>query len=195
MNSQSEKEFRIRSGNLIMQYIRKFSTTEKTIFAILIVIAFVTSMLMAIRVSEMFMIDIPTKGGSINEGLIGLPHMINPVLAVTDSDRDISSIIYSGLMKYQNEEIITDIAEKYSVTDDGLKYNFKIRPNVYFHDGSLLTTEDIAYTIQQIQNPMLKSPKRADWNNVTVNIISPNEIQFVLKQPYAPFITNTISPL
>lgn len=174
-----------------MQYIQKFSITEKTIFAILIIIALTTSMLMAIRVSEMFMVDVPAKGGSINEGLIGLPHMINPVLAITDSDRDISSIVYSGLMKYQNEEIVPDIAEKYSVTDDGLKYNFKIRPNIYFHDGSLLTTEDIAYTIQQIQNPMLKSPKRADWNNVTINVISPNEIQFVLKQPYAPFITNT----
>jgi peptide/nickel transport system substrate-binding protein len=54
-----------------------------------------------------------------------------------------------------------------------------------------LTAEDVAYTIQQIQNPILKSPKKADWNNVTVNIISPNEIQFVLKQPYSPFITNT----
>ncbi len=174
-----------------MQYINKFSITEKTIFAILVAIAVLTSMIMALKVSDMFKIDVPSYGGEIDEGLIGLPHMINPVLAITDADRDISALVYSGLMKYDGDKLVPDIAQDYAISDDGLKYTFKIRPDVYFHDGSKLTTEDIAFTIQKIQNPLLKSPKKADWNNVTINVISPEEIVFVLKQPYAPFITNT----
>ncbi len=174
-----------------MQYISKFSVTEKTIFAILVCIAVLTSMIMALKVSDMFKIDVPAYGGELNEGLIGLPHMINPVLAITDADRDITSLVYSGLMKYDGDSLVPDIAQDYKVSDDGLRYAFKIRPNIYFHDGSKLTTEDIAFTIQKIQNPILKSPKRADWNNVTIEIISPEEIVFVLRQPYAPFITNT----
>ena len=148
-------------------------------------------MLMALKVSDMFKIDVPTLGGELDEGLIGLPHMINPVLAYTDVDRDITSLIYSGLMKYDGDKLVPDIAEDYKVSDDGLKYAFKIKPDVYFHDGSKLTTEDIAFTIQKIQNPILKSPRRADWNNITVEVISPTEIVFILKQPYSPFITNT----
>ncbi len=137
------------------------------------------------------MVEVPAKGGDIREGVVGLPHMINPVLAITDIDRDISSLIYSGLMKYDGDELVTDLAESYKISEDGLKYNFILKTDIFFHDGKALTTEDIAFTIGKIQNVAIKSPRRVDWNNITVNIISPREIQFVLKQPYSPFITNT----
>lgn len=137
------------------------------------------------------MIEVPAKGGQLREGVVGLPHMINPVLAITDVDRDISSLIYSGLMRYKDNEIVTDLAESYKISNDGLTYNFTLRSDAIFHDGTTITAEDVAYTIQKIQNVVLKSPRRADWNNITVNVISPKEIQFVLKQPYTPFITNT----
>ncbi len=174
-----------------MNYIRRFSLTEKTIFGILVFIAGLTALLMTIQVSNLFMITIPANGGELREGMIGLPHMINPVVAITDVDRDISTLVYSGLMKYSGNDLVTDIAESYKISDDGLIYTFKIKPDVFFHDGSELTTADIAFTIQKIQNSAIKSPRRADWNNVNVNVISPTEIQFILKQAYSPFITNT----
>ncbi len=188
---EPKKEFYFKSGSKVMNYIRHFSMTEKTIFGILVAIAGITAFLMIIEVSNLFMITIPRDGGSLREGMVGLPHMINPVLAITDVDRDITSLVYSGLMKYSGKDLVTDIAESYNISDDGLTYTFKLRPKIYFHDGAELTTADIAYTIQKVQNVALKSPRRADWNNVTVNVISSREIQFVLKQAYSPFITNT----
>ncbi len=174
-----------------MNYVRHFSLTEKTIFAIFIFIAGLTALTMAIKVSDSFMVSVPSNGGTLREGIVGLPHMINPVLAVTDVDRDISSLIYSGLMKYESGDLVTDLAQSYKISEDGLTYTFMLRPNLYFHDGSELTTADIAYTIQKIQNTAIKSPRRPDWNNVTLKVISPLEIEFILKQPYSPFITNT----
>lgn len=190
-NTESIKEFRLKSGNHIMNYVRHFSLTEKTIFAIFIFIAGLTALTMAIKVSDSFMVSVPSNGGTLREGIVGLPHMINPVLAVTDVDRDISSLIYSGLMKYESGDLVTDLAQSYKISEDGLTYTFMLRPNLYFHDGSELTTADIAYTIQKIQNTAIKSPRRPDWNNVTLKVISPLEIEFILKQPYSPFITNT----
>ncbi len=190
-NYETQKEFRLKNGSIVMNYIRHFSMTEKTIFGILVFIAGLTAFLMTIQVSDLFMVTVPANGGELREGMIGLPHMINPVVAITDVDRDISTLVYSGLMKYSDKDLTTDIAESYKISDDGLTYTFKIRPDVFFHDGSELTTADIAYTIQKVQNVAIKSPRRADWNNVTVNVISPTEIQFVLKQAYSPFITNT----
>lgn len=146
---------------------------------------------MLIKVNDHFMVSIPKSGGELHEGLIGLPHMINPVLAITDVDRDITSLVYSGLMKYDGENLTTDLAESFKVSEDGLTYTFILRPNIYFHDGNQLTTEDVSFTIQKTQDIELKSPRRSDWNNVTVNILSPREIQFILKQPYSPFLTNT----
>jgi peptide/nickel transport system substrate-binding protein len=189
--NESPKEFRLKSGSKVMNYIRSFSVTEKTILALLVIVAGITAISMLVKVSELFMVEVPATGGELREGMVGLPHMINPVLAITDSDRDISALVYSGLMKYKDGELITDLAETYKISDDGLTYSFTLKPNLHFSDGEQLTTADIAYTIQKVQSINLKSPRRADWNNVTVNVISPNEISFVLKQPYSPFITNT----
>lgn len=191
MNNNESKEFRLKNGSIIINYIKSFSVTEKTIFALLVIVATITSIIMLIKVSDHFMVSIPKNGGELREGIIGLPHMINPVLAITDVDKDISSLVYSGLMKYDGENLTTDLAESFKVSDDGLTYTFTLRPNIYFHDGNQLTTEDVYFTIQKIQDITLKSPRRSDWNNVTVNIISPREIQFTLKQPYSPFLNNT----
>lgn len=146
---------------------------------------------MAWKVNHLFLVPIPAHGGSISEGVVGLPRSINPVLAFTDVDRDLSNIIYAGLMKYEHGELVADSVEKYSVSEDGLTYTFTLKDNLRFHDGESLTTDDVEFTIQKIQDGALKSPKRADWANVTIKKNSPSEIQFILKQPYSPFLNNT----
>lgn len=185
------QELRFKRGTNILNYIRQFSATEKVIFGIFVIAAFVTMLIMAARLSNQFTVEIPAYGGTLNEGVIGLPRSINPILALSDVDRDISAVMYSGLTKYDNGRIISDLAESYTISPDGLTYTFKLKPHLTFHDGSALTTEDIAFTIQKIQDPALKSPRRVDWTDVTVKVISPTEIQFVLRQPYSPFLTNT----
>ena len=146
---------------------------------------------MVMEVNNHFLIEVPGTGGELREGLIGLPHAINPVLAITDSDKDISSLVYSGLTKFENGKIVPDIATSWKISDDGLTYTFNLRNNVSFQDGVPLTADDIVYTINKIQDPAIKSPRSTDWTNVSVKEISLTQIQFILKQPYSPFITNT----
>ncbi|MEK7610117.1 MAG: ABC transporter substrate-binding protein [Patescibacteria group bacterium] len=191
MNEIEPKELRFKSGTNILNYIRQFSATEKVIFGLFAVMAFVTALIMVIKVNDNFSIEVPAVGGTLNEGVIGLPRSINPILAVTDIDRDLSTLVYSGLMKFSDGKMTTDLARSYKVSDDGLIYTFTLKPKITFQDGSALTTEDVAFTVKKIQDPTLKSPRRIDWANVTVKIISSSEIQFILKQPYSPFLTNT----
>jgi peptide/nickel transport system substrate-binding protein len=146
---------------------------------------------MFVRVNNHFLVKVPAHGGSLREGLIGLPRTINPVLAITDVDRDISALVYAGLMKYTDGELIPDLAQSYTISEDGLVYAFTLKDNLTFHDGTKLTTDDIAFTIQKIQEPNLKSPRRPDWTNISVQVKSPTQITFTLKQPYSPFLSNT----
>ncbi|MEK7213870.1 MAG: ABC transporter substrate-binding protein [Patescibacteria group bacterium] len=189
--SNPKKEFHIKGGEKILSILHSFSATEKVIFSFLILIALVSALIMAWEVNRMFLVPIPAHGGSLTEGIVGLPRSINPVLAFSDADRDLSTLIYSGLMKYNHGVLVNDLAEKYSISEDGLVYTFILKDNIYFHDGKPLTTDDIEFTIQKIQDSVLKSPKRADWANVIIKKISPSEIQFILKQPYSPFLSNT----
>jgi len=186
----TEKELGLKKSQKTLEYIRKFSATERAIFIILILTAILTSLGLAKNALELFMHDRPTEGGSLREGIIGLPRTINPVLAVTDVDKDLTSLIYSGLMKYSDGKLISDLSSSHKISEDGLTYTFNLKKDLKFHDGEPLTTEDIAFTIQKIQDPALKSPKRSDWLNVTVKVISPLQIEFILKQPYSPFIAN-----
>jgi peptide/nickel transport system substrate-binding protein len=171
--------------------MRSFSATEKVVFGLLVLVMIVTTITMFSRANSYFLIEVPTQGGSFREGLVGLPRTINPVLAISDIDRDITSLVYAGLMKYKDGELVPDLAQSYNISDDGLTYSFTLRTDIAFQDGTPVTVDDVIFTINKIQDATLKSPRRPDWTDVAIKRISPTEISFQLKQPYTPFITNT----
>lgn len=133
----------------------------------------------------------PTRGGSIVEGIVGTPRFVNPALAQTRADQDVTALVYSGLMKIApNGQLENDVAESIDISSDGLTYHVLLRKNVTFHDGTPLTARDVVYTIRLIQDPDLKSPLRGNWTNVTIEEINEYELNIVLEEAYAPFIEN-----
>ena len=188
---ESPKELRFKRGSHILSYIQKFSATEKAIFGALVLLALITAIVMAAEVNSHFLVNVPADGGELREGLVGLPRTVNPVLAVSDADRDISSLVYAGLTRHTASGSVNDLAKAYSVSDDGLTYTFTLKDGLRFQDGTPLTADDVAFTIEKIQDPVLKSPHAGDWANVTVKQVSSSVIQFTLKQAYAPFIAET----
>lgn len=74
--------------------------------------------------------EAPDFGGVYVEGIVGSPSQINPIFAVSDTDRAISALVFRGLTKLgSNKKIVSDIA-KYKTSSDGLKYTFTIKKNV-----------------------------------------------------------------
>ncbi len=136
---------------------------------------------------------LPTQGGTYREALFGSPHYLNPILSHSnDVDRDIVSLLYSGLMKLNSDgNLIPDIAKSFEITDNGKIYNFYLKKNVFWHDGRPLTADDIIYTISIIQDAQYNSPLRFNWEGVTIEKINNWQVRFKLKSPYAPFLTNT----
>lgn len=135
---------------------------------------------------------IPARGGAITEGETVPARFVNPILAVSQADQDISMLVYSGLMRAQADgTFIPDLADHYSISPDGTTYTFSIRPDATFHDGSPVTAADVLYTISLAQNPDIKSPRRADWEGVQVSSPDDRTILFTLPHAYAPFMENT----
>lgn len=134
----------------------------------------------------------PDFGGSHIEGVIGEPRFINPIYANSDVDRDLVQLIFSGLMKYdENLQIITDLASGYEVEKGGKVYKFYLKENILWHDKTPLTADDIIFTIRTIQNPDYKSLLRANWVGVEVEKINDLAVKFTLKKPYAAFLENS----
>jgi peptide/nickel transport system substrate-binding protein len=133
----------------------------------------------------------PIRGGTFKEGVVGTPRFINPALAIARADQDVTALIYSGLMKINDKgELVPDIAESVTTSDDGLTYNVILRKDIHFHDGTQLTAKDVEFTIDLIKNPDLKSPLRGNWSDVNVEVVNDYELNIVLKNPYVPFKEN-----
>ena len=83
-----------------------------------------------------------------------------------------------------------DLAESLTISEDGLVYNVILRDDIYFHDGNKVTADDVAFTIDLIQEPELKSPLRGNFTGVSVEVINERELNLVLESAYNPFIEN-----
>ncbi len=136
-------------------------------------------------------VSIPARGGTFSEGIVGTPRFVNPVLAVTRTDKDISMLMFDGLMKLGEEgALIPNIAESVTVSEDGLTYNVILKNNVTFHDETPLTATDVVFTVGRIQEPSLASPLRTNFDGVNVEQVGEHEVNFILPEPYSPFIEN-----
>lgn len=176
----------------LKKIISAFGLTEKTIFIILSIALLISGLSLLGKLNSYLTKIMPAHGGSLTEGVVGSPRFINPLLELSDADRDLTYLVYSGLMRATaSGDLIPDLAESYNISPDGLTYTFKIRDDAYFHDGQKVTADDIEYTITMAQNANLRSPKKNSWVGVTVEKVSPSEITFNLKQPYSPFLENT----
>ena len=119
----------------IEKVVAKMSISEKIFFYIVSFVVVISSLILLFRLNNTFLVEVPSYGGNFTEGLIGSPRFINPILAISDTDKDLSSIIYSGLLKNgENGDYELDLAEHFEVSD-GTVYNFTIKDNAYFHDG------------------------------------------------------------
>lgn len=186
------KEWHIGPLEKIMNVVRSFSLTEKTLFVLFSIVFIGSGLSMLYRVNKSFLVEVPDYGGSLTEGVVGAPRFINPLLASSDTDRDLATLIYSGLMKIDDQgKLVPDIAESYTISEDELTYVFTLKNNITFQDGVKLTVDDVIYTIEKAQDPQLKSPREANWIGVKVEKIDDKTISFTLKQTYAPFLQNT----
>ena len=185
------KKWSVGSFEKLSNIISGFSVFEKVIFYGLSIILVLSGLVLLEGVNNYVSIDVPTNGGSLTEGIIGSPRFINPVLAVSDVDQDLSELLYSGLMKATPDDtLVPDLAENYQIATSGLEYTFTLKDNVHFSDGVKITADDVVYTINEIQDSAIKSPKLPAFYDVKVQKISDNQVQFTLKQPYASFLEN-----
>ena len=140
-------------------------------------------------IERLFLVEVPARGGSFTEGVVGSPRFINPLLAISDTDRDLVALSFAGLMGRANDgSLVPVLAERYELSEDGKVYTFYLRENLRFSDGTPLTSEDVVFTVTKAQDPGLKSPRLSDWSGVLVESIDARTVQFTLPKEYSFFL-------
>lgn len=187
-----KKRVNLPSFQEIFCVIKNAGQKEKIVFFAFFIVFLISGIVLLCQINNEISVITPGRGGNITEGILGTPRFINPLLAISDADRDMTALIYSGLMRPDTKGgLIPDLAEKYEVSENGLEYTFVLKHDLVWQDEEPITADDIIFTIQQAKDPVLKSPKRASWEGISVEKIDEMTVKFILEKPYTPFLENT----
>lgn len=168
------------------------TVTEKLLLGFFALLIIGSSATLIVKFYYAHTVIAPAQGGIHIEGALGIPRFINPALAqVSDVDRDITRLVYSGLMKYTKEgKLVGNLAENFSIQDEKI-YTFKLHDTIFWHDGEPFTADDVVFTIKLIQDPKYASPIRLNWQGVEVEKVDDRTVRFTLLNTYSPFLENT----
>ncbi len=134
----------------------------------------------------------PVYGDTLVEGTIGEASTLIPILASDSASHSVAGQIYNGLVKYDRDlKIVGDLAESYSVSEDGLTITFRLRKNVKWHDGAPFTSRDVMYTYRVVIDPKTPTAYSEDFKQVA-SVDTPDQYTFVARysKPYAPALAS-----
>jgi len=136
-------------------------------------------------------------------GIAADPTGLDPEAVLNNTSGFVMATIYDSLVKYKPGTVEPEpgLAQSWSVTEDGLTYQFKLRPGVKFQDGSPLNADSY---IQGVNRLLDKSSPIYIYNTGhvegyidftygdvdSVNKIDDLTVAFKMKKPSAPFITS-----
>ncbi len=136
-----------------------------------------------------FTTTIPSSGGSYVEGVVGRPHLINPLYAENNPvDRDLVRLLYSGLVRFDGETLIPDLAKDWTISEDRKTYTFNLRKDITWPDGAQFTAKDVVYTLSAIQDERYQSPRIASLQGVTITQVDDFTVKFELSKAFSPFL-------
>lgn len=140
------------------------------------------------------------RGGTLQWYLPDDPPDLDPHMQTTSSLQWVCGMCYNGLLRFdvgpgngpesvEASTPIPDLAESYEVSDDGLTYVFTIRQGVKFHDGSDLTTGDVAFSLNRIRSEGPEFQRSYAFTPVdSVEATDDTTVTVTMMEPYAAFI-------
>src|SRR5690349_20955832 len=117
---------------------------------------------------ESYQTTAPSEGGTYAEASLGPIDTLNPLYASSSAEITASRLMFSSLYSYDRTgHLKGDLAETITTDESGTLYTVKIRGDAKWHDGTLLTAKDVAFTVNLIKNPETRSPLRVNWRDIS----------------------------
>lgn len=166
----------------LYQLFQNLTKTERRVFWGALAVFATSSLFWAGSYFYKNTVETPIASSRYTEGIIGQPIFLNPAISgANDADRDLSEIIFSGLL---------DLSDRYAASDDKKTWRISLKPNLVWDDGKPLNSDDVIFTLETIQNPETRSPLFPAWQGVVAERVSELEVEFILRTPYAFFPDN-----
>ncbi|MEH6829436.1 MAG: ABC transporter substrate-binding protein [Sulfitobacter sp.] len=113
--------------------------------------------------------------------------------------------LYDGLMDYEpgTTELRPGLAESYDISEDGMVFTFKLREGVKFHNGRVMTADDVKYSLDRVTDPKTQSPGAGFFGSIAgydavssgevtglsgVKVLDDQTVEITLSRPDATFL-------
>ncbi|MEN9201768.1 MAG: ABC transporter substrate-binding protein [Thermostichus sp. DG_1_6_bins_120] len=132
------------------------------------------------------------------------PKTFNTYLAAESSSRDAITYLEEGLVTLDENTLLPkpQLAESWEVFDNGLRYVFTLREGLRWSDGEPLTAADVDFTFNRIIFDERIPTSSRDVKRIgesgalpQVRALDERRVEFVLPEPFAPFLIQAGSPI
>ena len=156
------------------------------------------------RNAEEFEYTLGSHGGTLTFATISEPLTFNLEMSNDSGSSGVLGYLFEGLTEtsWLDDEVEPELAESWEVSDDGLRWVFRLRDDVVWHDGAPFTAQDVEFTFNDViySDDFRASSRSAfdfrflnedgEWEvaGMTVTALDDYTVGFVLPQPHAPFL-------
>ena len=146
----------------------------------------------------------PNDGGSMTVTYKDDVSTLDPAIGYDWQNWSMIKSLFDSLLDYKpGTTILTnDLAESHTISDDGLTYVFKLRKGVKFHNGRIMTADDVKYSLDRVTNPKTQSPGAGFFASVAgfdeasggsgslsgVSVVDDHTVKITLSRPDATFL-------
>jgi len=137
--------------------------------------------------------------GTLLVGLVAEPVNLDPAQVTDLNSNRVGRRIVETLVTFPDEstQVVPGLAESWTISKDGLRYTFKLRKGITFHDGTPFNAEAVKFSIERQIDPEHPANKLGKYpfanyffgNVKAVEVVDPSTVEFVLKEPRASFLT------
>lgn len=109
-------------------------------------------------------VSTPNSAAEIQEqnifrvNLLSKPFTLDPAQGVTESELLLARALYSTLVEYKEGDVVPALAKSWRYSADGKELTIQLQDNLKFSNGRPLTSSDVEFSLERVQDPGLASP-------------------------------------
>ncbi|WP_019586659.1 ABC transporter substrate-binding protein [Deinococcus apachensis] len=148
----------------------------------------------------------PQRGGTITVSYKDDVTTLDPAIGYDYQNWPMEKMVFDALLDYKPGSTALEprlAARMPEVSRDGKTYTFTLRKGVKFHNGRVMTADDVRYTLERVLDPKTKSPGQSFYTGIQgaqafvdgkaksvkgIQVLGPDRVRITLEAPNAAFL-------
>jgi len=135
-------------------------------------------------------------GGTYTEATLGQVNSMNPLYATTSSEKTLAKLLFSGLLSVDvSGNLGNDLAKSVTIDESKKIWTVELRDNLRWSDGAPITSDDVVYSFNLINNPAAKTSISNGFSNTKIEQVDELTVRFILPTTYVAFYNALVFPI